>query len=112
MLLREGVEKVSKLKHPPLYIVVLIDEMADFDPKIAGEEGFINKKIRAILAKISRLGRKFGIKSIVATQKPTYDDIPTQVRANMLERIAFGITEKRDSKVILSVDNGGAEKII
>lgn len=64
-------------KHLP-YTVVLADEIAEFE-----------KDQYEALSTLTRMGRACGFSIIAATQYPTVDTIPSQMQANMPNRLAF-----------------------
>lgn len=85
------------------YIVVLIDEFADFIME-AGKE------IETPIARLAQKARAIGIHLIVATQRPSANVITGLIKANFPARIAFRVSSKIDSRVIL--DAGGADQLI
>lgn len=85
------------------FIVVIIDELADL-MMVAG------KKIEQYIARIAQKARAVGIHLIVATQRPSADVITGLIKANIPARIAFQISSKIDSRIIL--DQQGAEALL
>lgn len=85
------------------YIVVLIDEFADFIME-AGKE------IETPIARLAQKARAIGIHLIIATQRPSATVITGLIKANFPARIAFRVSSKIDSRVIL--DAGGADQLI
>ena len=85
------------------YIVVIIDEYAD----LIMTEG---KEVETPVARIAQKARAVGIHMIIATQRPSANIITGVIRANFPARIAFQVSNRIDSKIIL--DNNGAASLI
>ncbi len=85
------------------YIVVVIDEFADFITE-AGKE------VEIPIARLAQKARAVGIHLIVATQRPSVDVITGTIKANFPARIAFRVSSKIDSRTIL--DSGGADQLV
>lgn len=83
------------------YIVVFIDEYADFS---------VSRKIKTSVIRLAQRGRNAGIHLVLATQRPTVDVISGLIKANFPTRIAFRVASRIDSATIL--DQPGAEKLI
>lgn len=81
-------------------IVVVIDELADL-LMVGGKE------IEEMLVRLAQLARAVGIHIIIATQRPSSDIITGRIKANFPTRIAFIVSTKVDSRVIM--DQSGAE---
>ncbi|KZO00620.1 FtsK/SpoIIIE domain-containing protein [Pseudobacillus badius] len=81
-------------------IFVVIDEAAD----IADD-----KACMAIVTDIARRGRAAGYRLIYATQYPTNETLPSQVRANIGARMCFRLETGAQSRAVL--DEEGAEKL-
>jgi len=95
----------NKLTHvePMSFIVIIIDELADL--MFTG-----GKDVELLLTRIAQMARAAGIHLIVATQRPSVDVITGLIKANFPSRIAYRVTSKIDSRVIL--DGHGAEKLL
>lgn len=83
-------------ERPKVKMLVMDECQVFLDP----EEGMNNdekseiRKIRAIIASIIKLGRNAGTVVCLATQKPSADSIPTNIRANCNLRIAMKLREQ------------------
>ena len=101
-------EKVdSKLNR----IIIAIDEVAEVLDKTGldkQQKAFICQ-IESKLSTILRMGRAFGIHCIMATQRPSADILPGQIRSNLTFRVA-GYSDKILSQIILD-NTDAAEKI-
>jgi len=87
-----------KTDEPPLYIFV--DEFADL----------MTTQKRAVLAplcRLAQLGRAAGVHLILATQRPTRDIIPGQIKVNVDCRLALRCPTAQDSRNI--INRSGAE---
>ncbi len=94
--------KLSNVEPMP-FIVIIIDELADL--MFTG-----GKDVELLLTRIAQMARAAGIHLIVATQRPSVDVITGLIKANFPSRIAYRVTSKIDSRVIL--DGHGAEKLL
>src|SRR5690625_6590101 len=77
---------------------IFIDEAADLD-----------NASRDLVVDIARRGRSAGYRLIYATQYPTNETLPSQVRANIGARVCFRLETNTQSLAVL--DEGGAEKL-
>ncbi|MFA7537822.1 MAG: DNA translocase FtsK [Candidatus Cloacimonadaceae bacterium] len=92
-------EELDKLP----YIVIIIDEFAD----LILTSG---KDIELPITRLAQMARAVGIHLILATQRPSIKVITGIIKANFSARIAFQVSSKVDSRVIL--DQIGAERLL
>lgn len=108
--LAKGVEDVreARQKHRDF---IIIDEAAELASQ--GETDKEAKKVKAecehIIAEIARIGGGLGYRLIFATQYPTADTLPRQVKQNCDARLCFRLQTEVASRVVL--DDAGAETL-
>ncbi len=92
----------DEMEHLP-YIVIVVDEFAD----LIMTSG---KDIEMPIARLAQMARAVGIHLILATQRPSIKVITGIIKANFSARIAFQVSSRVDSRVIL--DSIGAERLL
>ncbi|MEM7175792.1 MAG: FtsK/SpoIIIE domain-containing protein [Chlamydiota bacterium] len=80
-------------------IVIVIDEYASF---------YTDKAFTKLLVNIARIGRKYGVHLVVATQRPDAKVLHEQIRCNLRTTLAFGVRDKGNAEVLSAK---GAENI-
>lgn len=101
--LARGTELTEKLPEKLPYIVLVIDELADFMMKYP-------KEMESGIVKLAQMSRAVGIHLILATQRPSTNVITGVIKGNIPSRIALRVASQVDSRVI--IDQGGAEKLL
>jgi len=109
-LLAKGFEDITEAGITERHFVV-IDEGAELAS--AGETDPQLKKLKIdcerIVAEIARIGGGLGYRLIFATQYPTGDTLPRQVKQNCDARLCFRLPTETASRVVL--DEAGAEQL-
>lgn len=81
---------------------IIVDEGAELSPRLVSKE---QKKFAELaqvyLGEIARIGGGLGFRLIFATQYPTVEAVPQQVKMNMVARLAFRIADSTGNRVIL-----------
>ncbi|MDU7693380.1 MAG: DNA translocase FtsK [Helicobacter sp.] len=95
-------QKVSSEDKFP-FLVIIIDELADL-MMTAGKE------VEHPIGRIAQMGRACGVHLIVATQRPSADILSGLIKGSLPTRIAFRVSNKIDSRVILDVE--GAQSLL
>lgn len=85
------------------YVVAIIDEFADLIMASSTD-------IETPIARIAQMARAVGIHLILATQRPSREVITGLIKANFPTRIAFKVSSRINSQIIL--DENGAEALL
>lgn len=89
---------------------IIVDEGAELSPKLVSKDYKKYAELCMIyLSEIARIGGGLGYRLIYATQYPTIEAVPQQVKMNMVARLAFRIADSTGSRVILG--ETGAEEL-
>lgn len=85
------------------YLVIIMDEFADF-MMLGGKE------MEGPIIRLAAMARAVGIHIVLATQRPSSDVITGLIKANFPGRIAFKVSGKIESRIILDIN--GAESLL
>jgi len=85
------------------YIIIVVDEFADLMMTVG-------KDVERPITRLAQMARAIGVHLILATQRPSTKVITGIIKANFPSRIAFKVSTKIDSRVI--IDANGAEKLL
>jgi S-DNA-T family DNA segregation ATPase FtsK/SpoIIIE len=84
-------------------IVIVVDELADLMMSVG-------RDIEEYITRLAQKARAAGIHMILATQRPSVDEITGLIKANFPARISFQVTSRVDSRTIL--DSIGSERLL
>jgi S-DNA-T family DNA segregation ATPase FtsK/SpoIIIE len=90
------------------YLVLVIDELADFMGKSAVKG--ITKLAESKLQLIVQRARAAGVHVIAATQRPSVDVVTGIIKSNFSARLTFRLPSEVDSRTIIG--HGGAEHLM
>ncbi len=111
----EGFQRKHNTYYSMPYKVIIIDELADIilqdrqEQKANRKNPLQEQSLESLICRIAQIGRACGVHLIVATQRPSSDIITGLIKANIPSRVAFSVSTKIDSRVVL--DDRGAEKL-
>ena len=88
---------------------IIVDEVGELNPSeaVTRKEKLLKQECQTIMSQIARIGAGLGFRLIVATQYPTGDVIPRQVKQNSDAKLSFRVQSQTASRVVL--DEPGAE---
>jgi DNA segregation ATPase FtsK/SpoIIIE, S-DNA-T family len=101
--IEEDSEEAERIPESMPYIVIIADEMADM-MMTSG------KDVEGHIIRLAQKSRAVGIHLVLATQKPTVDVITGLIKSNLPARIAFQVSSRTDSRVVL--DEMGADRLL
>ena len=109
-LKRLGRKNVQQAGIEERYFVV-IDEVGELNAAeaVTKEEKRLKLECQTIMSQIARLGAGLGFRLVVATQYPTGDVIPRQVKQNADAKLCFRVQSGVASRVVLDAE--GAESL-
>lgn len=104
----KGKKNVQEANIKERYFVI-VDEVGELNPQeaVTSGEKRLKQECQTIMSQIARLGAGLGFRLIVATQYPTGDVIPRQVKQNSDAKLSFRVQSATASRVVL--DETGAE---
>ena len=85
------------------HIIIIVDELADLMMSVG-------RDVERPITRLAQMARAIGVHLILATQRPSIKVITGIIKANFPSRIAFQVSTKIDSRVI--IDANGAEKLL
>lgn len=88
-------------------VFVVVDECQTFlDPRqlVTKDKKAIGTEIHAAISYLVRKGRSAGVVTILSTQKPTAESLPTDIRDNASLRVCFGVQSTYAATAVLGDD--------
>jgi len=96
-------DEETKIPKRLVYIVIIIDELADLMMTAA-------KEIESYIVRLAQKSRAVGIHIVLATQRPQATVVTGLIKSNMPTRIGFRVAARLDSRIVL--DQNGAETLL
>jgi hypothetical protein len=108
--LGKGYEDVREAKQKAREFII-VDEAAEISSAGIGDKEEKQKRVECerILSEIARIGGALGFRLVFATQYPTADTLPRQIKQNCDARLCFRLQTDVASRVVL--DDAGAEQL-
>lgn len=108
--LAKGYEDVREAKQKAREFII-VDEAAEIASAGIGDKEEKQKRVECerILSEIARIGGGLGFRLVFATQYPTADTLPRQIKQNCDARLCFRLQTDVASRVVL--DDAGAEQL-
>lgn len=102
---RRGYEDITEASYKKRHFVI-IDEGAEI---ATYQDKKVRERAQNLVSEIARLGAGLGFRLVFATQYPTADVFPRQVKANTSGALCFKLATDTQSMVVL--DKAGAEQL-
>lgn len=112
-LRRKGKKNVQEGGIKERYFVI-VDEVGELNPleAVTKEEKYLKQECQTIMSQIARLGAGLGFRLVVATQYPTTDVIPRQIKQNADAKLCFRVQSGIASRVVLDAEGAEALPLI
>lgn len=90
---------------------IVVDEGAELTPEAhhSKDEKMLYRYCQHVLSEVARIGGALGYRLIFATQYPTADTLPRQIKQNADAKISFRLPTEIASRV--AIDESGAEEL-
>ena len=75
------------------------------------ELSLLSKEAKDYLTKIANVGRSLGVHLILATQRPTKETLPTELKSQLTYSLTGRVTSKREAFYASGVADSGAENL-
>ncbi|MCX6117349.1 MAG: FtsK/SpoIIIE domain-containing protein [Proteobacteria bacterium] len=81
--------------------IIVVDEAAELFLSGGDVSSKEAQKARVVISKIARQGRAVGLNLIIGTQRPDSNALDSQVKANLIGKICFQMSDQYSSQVVL-----------